>query len=72
MKNTKKINRMLTRNQIISSVVWATVILACSFSSVSTSKEITYILISGFFIEFLRISSTNKSLKKDIKEKEIK
>jgi hypothetical protein len=72
MKNTQKINRMLTRNQIISSVVWATVILACSFSSVSTSKEITYILISGFFIEFLRISSSNKSLKKDIKEKGIK
>ena len=72
MKNIKKTNRMLTRNQIISSVVWATVILACYFSSVNTSKEITYILISGFFIEFLRISSTNKSLKKDIKEKEIK
>tara|TARA_B100000809_G_scaffold242759_1_gene267140 strand:- start:521 stop:739 length:219 start_codon:yes stop_codon:yes gene_type:complete len=72
MKNMKKINTMLIRNQIISSVVWATVILACSLSSVNTSKEITYILISGFFIEFLRISSTNKSLKKDIKEKGIK
>ena len=72
MKHTQKVNRMLTRNQIISSVVWAAVILACSLSSVNTSKEITYILLSGFFIEFLRISSSNKSLKKDIKEKEVK
>ena len=61
----KKINQMLTRNQIISSIVWAGVILACSFNSGGENKQITYILLSGFFIEFLRISSFNKSVKKD-------
>jgi hypothetical protein len=66
MKNTKsKINSALTRNQIISSVVWALVILACSFSMGSSHKEILYILIAGSFIEFLRISSFNKTVRKD-------
>jgi hypothetical protein len=70
MKITKKLNHLLTRNQIISSVVWATVILACSYKIDGENKEITYILISGFFIEFLRISSSNKSLRKGNKEDE--
>lgn len=62
MENSKKkVNQMLTRNQVISAIVWAIVIIACSYSS---NKEITNILIAGFFVEFLRISSTNKSLKK--------
>lgn len=64
MKNTKKLNQTLTRNLIISSIVWASVILACSLNSGSSNKEIIYILVSGFFVEFLRISSSNKSLKK--------
>jgi len=69
--NTKnKINQTLTRNLIISSIIWASVILACSLNPGSSNKEILYILISGFFIEFLRIISSNKSLKKDIKEME--
>jgi len=64
MKNKKKLNQMLTRNIIISSIVWASVILACSLNSEGSNKEITYILISGFFVEFLRITSSNKALKK--------
>jgi len=66
MNNSKsKIISALTRNQIISSVVWALVILACSISMGSTKKEILYILIAGFFVEFLRISSFNKTVIKD-------
>lgn len=64
MKNTKKLNQTLTRNLIISSIVWASVILACSLNSGSSNKEIIYILVSGYFVDFLRISSSNKSLKK--------
>lgn len=63
----KKVDQILTRNQILSSIIWAIVILACSFSP---NKNITLILIAGFFIEFLRISSANKSLKKANKQKE--
>jgi hypothetical protein len=72
MNTKKKINQTLTRNVIISSIVWASVILACSLNSGGDNKEILYILLSGFFIEFLRISSSNKSLKKDLKEEEVK
>jgi hypothetical protein len=68
MKNTKKLNQTLTRNLIISSIIWASVILACSLKSGSSNKEIIYILVSGFFVEFLRISSSNKSLKKYYEE----
>lgn len=66
----KKVNQILTRNQIISSIVWAIVILACSYSLESANKAISYILIAGFFIEFLRITSSNKALKKANKQVE--
>jgi hypothetical protein len=68
MNTKKKMNQALTRNQIISSIVWAAVILACSFNHGSSNKQIMYILLSGFFIEFLRISSFNKSVKKNNNE----
>ncbi len=68
MNKKKKMNQALTRNQIISSIVWAAVILACSFNQGGSNKQIMYILLSGFFIEFLRISSFNKSVNKDNNE----
>ncbi|MFT4666227.1 MAG: hypothetical protein ACI8YQ_003123 [Polaribacter sp.] len=68
MNTKKKVNRILTRNQIISSIVWASVILACSLSSGGLNEQMTYILIAGFFVEFLRISSSNKALKQDYQE----
>ncbi len=67
---TKKVSQILTRNQIISSIIWAIVILACSFSLESSNKEIIYILIAGFFVEFLRITSSNKALKQAYKQEE--
>ena len=66
----KKVNQILTRNQIISSIIWAAVILACSYNMESSNKEISYILIAGFFVELLRISSSNKALKKANNEEE--
>lgn len=68
MKNKRKLNQTLTRNLVISSIVWASVIPAYSLSDGNSNKEIIYIFISGFFIEFLRISSFNKSLKKQNKQ----
>lgn len=65
MENTKtKIRSALTRNQIISSIVWAISILACSVTLENSGKEIMYILTAGFFIEFLRITSFNKMIRK--------
>lgn len=70
MTNAKKLNQTLSINLLISSVVWASVILACSFTLGDSNKEIVYILLSGFFIEFLRVTSYTKTLKKDFEEGE--
>ena len=67
----KKVNQILTRNQIISSIIWAIVILLSSYTLESSNQGITNILIAGFFVEFLRISSTNKTIKKAFKQHKI-
>ena len=71
MENTNMVNRTLTRNLILSSIVWASVIRACSLNRGDSQKEITYILLSGFFIEFFRMSSTKKSIKLAIGHEDI-
>jgi len=66
MENTKKLIQILTRIQIISSIVWAIILIVCYQVLGETNKQISIILISGFFIEFLLISSSKKNLKKQI------
>lgn len=64
MENTKKLIQILTRIQIISSIVWATLLIVCYQILGESFKEISLILICSFFIEFLLISSSKNSLKK--------
>jgi len=64
MENTKKLIQILTRIQIISSIVWAILLIICSIVLGESYKEISLILICGFFIEFLLISSSKNNLKK--------
>ncbi|NHN25936.1 hypothetical protein FIA58_009645 [Flavobacterium jejuense] len=64
MENTKKLIQILTRIQIISSIVWATLLIICYQVLGESYKEISLILICGFFIEFLLISSSKNKLKK--------
>ena len=64
MDNTKKLMQILTRIQIISSIVWAILLLICYQVLGESYKEISLILICGFFIEFLLISSSKNNLKK--------
>jgi hypothetical protein len=64
MENTKKTIQILTRIQIISSIVWAILLLICYQVLGESYKEISLILICGFFIEFLLISSPKNNLKK--------
>ena len=72
MNHTKnKVKRILTRNIMISSMVWASVILASSLNTDSSNNEIMYILLSGFFIEFLRMTSSNKAIEKEYKQEEV-
>lgn len=72
MNTKKKVNQVLTRNLVISSIIWASVIIASSFISGDSRKQITYILIAGYFVEFLRITSSNKFLNIIFTEKETK
>ena len=64
MENTKKLMKILTRIQIISSIVWAILLIICYQVLAESYKEISLILICGFFIEFLLINSSKNSLKK--------
>ena len=71
MENTKNLIQILTRIQIISSIVWAIILIVCYQVLGETNKQISLILISGFFIEFLLISSSKKNLKKQLMKPEI-
>lgn len=64
MENTKKLIQILTRIQIISSIVWAILLIVCYQVLGESNNEISLILICGFFIEFLLISSSKNNLKK--------
>jgi len=66
MENTKKLLQILTRIQIISSIVWAILLIVCYQVLGESNKEISLILICGFFFEFLLISSSKNNLKKQI------
>ncbi len=65
MKNTKKLIQVLTKIQIISSIVWAILLIVCYQVLGESNKEISLILLCGFFIEFLLISSSKNNLKKE-------
>ncbi len=64
MENTKKTIQILTRIQIISSIVWAILMIICYQVLGESYKGISLMLICGFFIEFLLINSSKNSLKK--------
>ncbi|WP_166964161.1 hypothetical protein [Yeosuana marina] len=64
MENKKKLIQILTKIQIISSIIWAILLIVCYQVLGESYKEISLILICGFFIEFLLISSTKNNLKK--------
>lgn len=68
MENTRKLIQILTRIQIISSIVWAILLIVCYQVLGESNKEISLILICGFFIEFLLISSSKNNLKKEKSE----
>lgn len=62
MENTKKVKQFLSNTIIINSIVWATVMIVSYFILGDDYKKISYILLSGFFIEFLRMNSVKNKL----------
>jgi hypothetical protein len=70
MENTKKVKQFLSNTIIINSIVWATVMIISYFILGENYQKISYILLSGFFIEFLRINSVKNKLNKTTSKKD--
>lgn len=66
MEKTKNAIRILTRIQLISSIVWAATMIVCAFVLEGSYSEISLILISAYLVEFLLLSSSKNILKKAI------
>jgi preprotein translocase subunit SecG len=62
MENSKKIKQFLSKTIIINSIVWATVMIVSYMILGDAYEKISYILLSGFFIEFLRMNSVKNKL----------
>jgi len=69
MENTKKIKQFLSNTIIINSIVWATVMIVSYIVLGDDYQKISYILLSGFFIEFLRINSAKNKFPKTTSKK---
>jgi hypothetical protein len=67
MENTKNTIQILTRIQLISSIVWAATMIVCALVLAGSYREISLILICGYLVEFLLLSSSKNKLKKDEK-----
>jgi len=70
MENTKKTKQFLSNTIIINSIVWATVMIVSYFILGEAYKQISFILLSGFFIQFLRYNSAKNKLDKITSKKE--
>jgi preprotein translocase subunit SecF len=70
MENSKKIKQFLSNTIIINSIVWATVMIVSYFILGEAYKKINFILLIGFFIEFLRYNSAKKKLDKTTSKKD--
>jgi hypothetical protein len=70
MENTKKMKQFLTNTIIINSIVWATVMVVSYFILGDAYKKISLILLTGFFIEFLRYNSAKNKLDKTTSKKD--
>jgi len=70
MENTKKVKQFLSNTIIINSIIWATVMIVSYFILGENYQKISYILLSGFFIEFLRINSVKNKLNKTTSKKD--
>jgi len=69
MENTKKLTQFLSNTIIVNSIVWATVMIVSYFILGDDYQKISYILLSGFFIEFLRINSAKNKINKSTSKK---
>lgn len=70
MENTKKIKQFLSNTLIINSIVWATVMIVSYFILGEAYKKISFVLLIGFFIEFLSYNSAKNKLHKTTSKKD--
>ncbi len=55
--------QLFSRIQIISSIVWALVMVSSYFILETNNQQFNIILLSGFFVEFLLINTSKKQVK---------
>jgi preprotein translocase subunit SecF len=70
MESTKEMKQFLSNTIIINSIVWAAVMLVSYFILGEAYKKISFILLIGFFIEFLRYNSAKNKLDKTASKKD--
>ncbi len=70
MENTEKVKKFLSNTLIINSIVWATVMIVSYLILGDAYEKISFILLSGYFIEFLRYSSAKNKLDKTTSKKD--
>ncbi len=70
MENTKKLKQFLSKTIIINSLVWATVMIVSSIILGEAYKKVNFILLTGFFIEFLRYCSAKNKMDKTLSKKD--
>ncbi len=70
MENIKKAKQFLSNTIIINSIVWATVMIVSYLILGEEYKKISFILLIGFFIEFLRYNSAKNKLEKTTSKKD--
>lgn len=64
MENTKTAIQLLTRIQLLSSIIWAASMLVCALVLGGAYREISLILIFGYLAEFLLLAASKNKLKK--------
>lgn len=71
MKNDKEVKQFLNNTIIINSIVWATVMVVSYLVLGAAYEKINLILLSGFFIEFMRYTSARNKMNRSAKKNEI-
>jgi hypothetical protein len=63
MEKTSELKQFISESLIFSSIVWALVLIASYFLLSEQNRTFNLILLSGFFIEFLRHADAKNKLK---------
>ena len=64
MEKTNEFKQFINQSLIFNSVVWALVLISSYFLVEEPNSTFNLVLLTGFFVDFLRLSSTKNKLNK--------